>query len=165
MGIAALEVEYRPVPGYEGYRVGSDGSVWSRRRLRGKSIRDECGDMWHRMSPSFAHGYARLQFHRYGRGRAYFVHDLVLTAFIGPRPLGQQSRHLDGDRANNRIENLAWGTAKENAEDKKRHARERQLQELRWLARSTKGNVELSRTPERVLGDSGAGNLILTDGA
>jgi hypothetical protein len=32
-----------------------------------------------------------------------------------------QCRHLDGDPANNRLDNLRWGTPIENAQDRKRH--------------------------------------------
>jgi hypothetical protein len=49
------------------------------------------------------------------------VHQLVLEAFGGPRPEGLQVRHKDGDRRNNALENLAWGTGKENAVDRVRH--------------------------------------------
>lgn len=53
------------------------------------------------------------------------VHRLVLEAFVGPRRAGRQARHLNGDRYDNRLENLAWGTAKENAADKVRHGTQR----------------------------------------
>lgn len=50
-----------------------------------------------------------------------FVHTLVLEAFVGPRPEGMMCRHLDGNPKNNRLDNLCWGTAKENSEDRDRH--------------------------------------------
>lgn len=51
------------------------------------------------------------------------VHSLVADAFLGPRPLGSQVRHLDGNRGNNRLSNLAYGTAKENADDRESHGK------------------------------------------
>lgn len=56
-----------------------------------------------------------------GHRRLYKVHRLVLEAFVGSCPEGQESRHLDGDRLNNHLENLAWGTRSENAMDRSRH--------------------------------------------
>jgi hypothetical protein len=50
------------------------------------------------------------------------VHRLVLLAFQGPPPSTlYMARHLDGNRANSRASNLAWGTAKENYADAIRH--------------------------------------------
>jgi NUMOD4 motif-containing protein/HNH endonuclease len=49
------------------------------------------------------------------------VASMVLEAFVGPRPDGQHSRHLDDDRANNKLQNLAWGTPTDNGQDKKRN--------------------------------------------
>jgi hypothetical protein len=49
------------------------------------------------------------------------VHLLVLTAFVGPPANGQQCRHLNGDRCDPRLENLTWGTAKENSADRILH--------------------------------------------
>ena len=49
------------------------------------------------------------------------VHSVVLEAFKGPRPPKNVSRHMDGVRQNNCIENLEWGTSAQNAEDAKRH--------------------------------------------
>lgn len=42
------------------------------------------------------------------------VHRLVCEAFNGPPQDGQVCMHLDEKSANNRPENLAWGTQKEN---------------------------------------------------
>ena len=49
------------------------------------------------------------------------VHHIVLEAFVGPRPIGAECRHLNGDPADNRLENLKWGTSKENSSDRLRH--------------------------------------------
>lgn len=47
---------------------------------------------------------------------------LVLTHFDRPRPFPEaQARHKDGNPFNNHIDNLEWGTAKQNSDDKKRH--------------------------------------------
>jgi hypothetical protein len=53
--------------------------------------------------------------------RKAYIHALVLETFAGSRPSGAQARHLDGDRFNNRLSNLAWGTPAENSADKARH--------------------------------------------
>lgn len=46
----------------------------------------------------------------------------VLLAFVGPPPEGSRlARHLDDDRANNRLENLAWGTDADNNADARRN--------------------------------------------
>ncbi len=52
------------------------------------------------------------------------VHHAVLFAFVGPRPVGQECRHLDGNPANNHLDNLRWGTRLENSADKTRHGTE-----------------------------------------
>lgn len=50
-----------------------------------------------------------------------YIHHLVLEAFVGPRPKGFDTRHLDGDNTNNRLGNIKYGTKKENAADKVLH--------------------------------------------
>lgn len=53
------------------------------------------------------------------------VHQLVCLAFNGVKPAGAQCvRHLDGDKMNNRPENLRWGTNKENAADTILHGKQ-----------------------------------------
>ena len=71
-------------------------------------------------------GYARVQLHRTGggeRGERHLVHRLVLTAFVGaPVSFDMQGCHRDGDRTNNALPNLRWGTQSDNWDDRRRHS-------------------------------------------
>ena len=49
------------------------------------------------------------------------VHQLVAEAFLGPRPDGQEIRHLNGDAHDCRVANLRYGTPEQNARDSVRH--------------------------------------------
>lgn len=51
------------------------------------------------------------------------VHELVLTAFVGPRPPGLIACHFDGNGSNNTPENLRWDTYSANNFDRVRHGR------------------------------------------
>lgn len=101
------------VPGDEDYEVSDHGRVRS----------------WKRSQPQVLQplvrqgGYLTLSLCREGRRRSVTVHALVALAFIGECPEGQEVRHLDGDPANNRLGNLAYGTHAENMQDRLRHGR------------------------------------------
>lgn len=45
------------------------------------------------------------------------VHQLVLEAFVGPRPEGMEGCHNNGDCTDNRLENLRWDTSSNNKLD------------------------------------------------
>ena len=118
-------VEYRLVSGYDGfYRVGADGSVWSCKKPSGRN-RSVVG-AWLRLRPSVGveSGYLSVGL-RTSEGKVVWrkVHQLVLEAFVGPRPSPSHvSRHvLNNDPADCRRENLAWGTQTENQNDKRQH--------------------------------------------
>jgi len=56
-----------------------------------------------------------------GRKNFFFVHELVLLTYVGPRPDGMLIRHLDGDPSNNRLDNLKYGSPAENYQDQVEH--------------------------------------------
>ena len=59
-----------------------------------------------------------------GKRKRMFVHQLVAWFFCGERPsLLHEVRHLNGNPLDNRADNLAWGTQKDNADDRERHGR------------------------------------------
>jgi hypothetical protein len=122
-----VTVNYRPLEGFSGYRVGDDGSVWTCYTRGG---RYPVGT-WRPVSI-----YRRPYGARYcvvclrlndGKGKVVcrYVHRLILVAFAGPCPPGMLCCHGDGDTANNRLDNLRWDTAAANAMDTYRHGRRR----------------------------------------
>jgi hypothetical protein len=115
-------VEYRDIPGFAGYRVGSDGSVWSCKRRVGRpggGIQWVAGEEWKKLR-LFASTSGHLFVVLYGRTR--YVHRLVLEAFVGPCPDGLEGCHdPDPDPSNNSLSNLRWDTPKANVADSVRH--------------------------------------------
>lgn len=55
------------------------------------------------------------------KGSYIFVHSMMLIAFVGPRPKNMVAAHLNGNKTDNRIENLKWVTQKENQSHRKIH--------------------------------------------
>lgn len=110
-------VQYRPTVGYSGYRVGNDGSVWSK-RSRWRLLSE-----WRELKPArHLAGYRMLTLQLGNSVEVKrLVHHLVLEAFVGLCPEGMECRHLDGNRWNCNLSNLCWGTPLENMEDKRRH--------------------------------------------
>lgn len=66
-------------------------------------------------------GYWYAILRKNGKSIKKFIHVLLLETFVGPRPKGYVCRHLDGNKNNNTLENLVWGTIQENSDDMKKH--------------------------------------------
>jgi hypothetical protein len=106
-----MEVEYRTIDRFPDYRFCADGSVWS-----------SISGQWKKLSlPVSSRGYPMVGLRdKDGKiQRCIPVHRLILEAFVGPCPEGHEARHFpDGNRANNAISNLSWGTRSQNFMDK-----------------------------------------------
>lgn len=111
---------WRPVPGWEKYRVSDQG------RVIGPSGRvlAQC------RRPD---GYVQVRLYCERISRTRKVHVLVAAAFLGPRPADQEVRHLDGNAGNNVIANLRYGTKSENRHDLVRHGRHPQASQTHCL--------------------------------
>lgn len=93
----------RWIPGMEGkWAATEDGLIWSKPRRRTKG-----GFM--ALTPTGRTGHLVVRLAR----KTYYVHVLIAATHLGPRPEGQQVRHLDGNPPNNHVTNLAYGTARE----------------------------------------------------
>lgn len=69
-------------------------------------------------------GYPTVGLHDgHGSRKMRGVHQLVLEAFVGPRPAGHLALHADDDPANCTLDNLRWGTRTDNSLDAVRNGR------------------------------------------
>lgn len=130
--------------GFPKYRVGDDGSVWSRQYKNWRSLKP--GSSGRR-----GNDYSMVILSKRGEKKVFLVHHLVLFAFVGAKPKGMECCHADGNRRNNQLSNLRWGTRLENHDDRRRHGNtptgeknngskvtEAIVREIRALAESTK---------------------------
>jgi hypothetical protein len=90
--------------------------------------------------PAISRGRRRVTLSDGGRKWQVYVHQLVLLAFVGPAPPGQECCHRDGDPSNNALANLRWGTRLCNACDRRLHGRQFRG-ETHPLAKLTEGAV------------------------
>ena len=92
------------VDGYEGlYSVSSLGRVKSHYFGKERILR-----------PRVVRGYCTVALFKDGKRKNYFIHRLVAYAFISNPNNKTQINHIDGNKVNNRCDNLEWCTASEN---------------------------------------------------
>lgn len=107
-----MSEQWRQISGYEGlYDVSDLGRIRS----------------WHRpeariLSGSAAgNGYRKIRLAKDGEWEDRYIHDVVLTEFVGPRPKRADAAHGNGVRDDNRLTNLRWASRSENHADKRLH--------------------------------------------
>jgi len=111
--------EWRPVPGHPGYEASSLGRVrsldrWIEIPNRGRGFRR--GIILRPQIMGLYTGVALGKLHR------MYVHVAICTTFHGPRPSKRhEAAHWNGNRLDNRAENLRWVTHQQNEADKIRH--------------------------------------------
>lgn len=99
---------WRDITGHPEYRVSSWG------RVQGKRVGI--------LRTNVTHGYHSVSLSTNGVATTKGLSRLVLQEFVGPAPFPDaHAAHGDGDKANNRLINLRWATAKENQADVERH--------------------------------------------
>lgn len=100
---------WRPILGFAStYHVSDTGSV--RRMASGPGT--HIGRV--RVLRISNTGYARVGLYDKPRATTASVHRLVARAFIGPCPRGAQVNHRDGNKLNNRADNLEYVTGAQN---------------------------------------------------
>lgn len=103
------------IEGFPNYYISIDGVV------RRKELKRKSDSLIVKQFIS-NNGYSMVSLRENGIKKNRTVHSLILCSFCGDkRELGFVSRHIDGNKLNNHIDNLEWGTISENHNDKKRH--------------------------------------------
>ena len=100
-----MEENWLVIPDYPDYEVSNQGNVRSSRLGKCKLLK-----------PSGKKYLKVLLYNEAGR-RYFAIHQLVLHVFVGPQPHGLDVRHLDGNKLNNALSNLEYGTRLDNAKD------------------------------------------------
>lgn len=104
------EERWKPVVDYEGFYEVSD---------RGRVRNVGCGYRYrwgHILSPRNAKGYQRVYLSKGGKSYNRYVHCLVGAAFMGPCPKGLETNHINGNKEDNRLENLERVTHSQNTQ-------------------------------------------------
>jgi hypothetical protein len=145
------------IPGFPGYRVSTKGRVVSvlkgRGRLGGRTFDNEAKLLRPTRDKRGYHIYG-LYFEN-GKYRNMKGHRLVLLAFVGPCPEGEEACHCDGDPENNDLDNLRWDTHRNNSQDAIRHGRVRRG--------SASGRSKLDEADVRIIRDLYGSGALLRD--
>jgi len=88
----------------ERYKVKRNGTLWTRISINGAGLMP--GTVWRRCGSTDSHGYAVFKPRFDGVRTKVAIHRLIFAAFCGALDEDKVINHLDGDRMNNKPDNL-----------------------------------------------------------
>jgi hypothetical protein len=115
---------WKQVVGFEGlYEVSDLGRVRSSDRMSKSklgSYRKQSGKLI--LGGTNSRGYRLcLLYPAEGKRKTVYFHHLVLKTFVGDPLPSQEACHNDGNKQNNRLDNLRWDTHVKNCGDREKH--------------------------------------------
>jgi len=115
---------WKDIPGYEGLYQASDlGRIKRLDKFKWN------GKGYQRLNEMILSlkvrkdGRLKIDLYKHNIFKTYLVHRLILETFVSPCPEGMECCHRDDNPSNNRLDNLYWGTRKDNETDKKRNGK------------------------------------------
>lgn len=110
---------WKPFPGSEDtHEISSIGRVKTLQRYAHNSAKGERLVRERILKPfKQSSGYLAIRLSVDAVKRTVYVHRAVCEAWHGPPNEDQETRHANGNKHDNRHENLSWGTRKENISD------------------------------------------------
>lgn len=108
---------WKDIPNFTGYQVSDQGRVrsfWKASFEKGWHISETSRRILKPRKQTRLPHYLHVGIRQDGRFVNRVVHLLVMEAFIGPVPDGQEGMHVDSNAWNNNLTNLQYGTHSEN---------------------------------------------------
>lgn len=128
-----LNIEWKSIKGYEGlYEVSNDGRVRRLRFINGSHNFEKIKECKQTLNTC---GYMTVNLCKNGKANTKRVHRLVANAFLGESDL--QVDHIDGNKLNNRLDNLEYVTPKENTNRAWKKGLAKNTKHQREIARKT----------------------------
>lgn len=125
------EIIWKQVLGYDYYEISNTGLIRSKDRIvtdkNGKFLRLNKSKL---LRPRIG-VYLMIGLNKEGVQKQFLIHRLVAEHFINRKGNKNQVNHKNGDKHDNRLENLEWVTPSEN----QRHAFKNGLKTPTWLGK------------------------------
>jgi hypothetical protein len=132
---------WKDIEDYPNYQISNFGRVKSKERITNVGIKNVKEIKREERILKLFHnkkGYAQTILYRDKKPHPVKIHRLVANAFI-PNPENKpQVNHIDGDKNNNRIDNLEWCTQTENIQHSYKVGL-RNIEQIRELGKTKKG--------------------------
>jgi len=109
-----MDEQWKAVPGYEGWYEASTFGRFRIMQSPGKGARHPYPRVLANLV--YQKGYLKQQFGTCGNTRKpwrRYLHQIIYETFHGPIPSGFSINHIDGEKANNRPENLELSTPRQ----------------------------------------------------
>ena len=109
--------EWRDIPEFIGYQASTLGNIRSVDRIVEYSNGTKRLRKGKILKPTLSTGYYSVNLSTKEKIVSKKIHVLIARTFIGERPQGSDVRHKDGNKLNNVLSNIEYGTRSENMLD------------------------------------------------